>query len=101
MFRTALSFGRPLTCRRRSPTLMPAFSPGPFGVRALANKPWESSFHHTPSKGVEYRLSFCQLKKAKTIRAAVASASATAENRVRESLRILGLLKLAVLRLCL
>src|SRR5258708_5226302 len=82
------SLGRPLTRNNLSPTLMPALSPGPLGTMPLATRKPECSFHHTPSVGVMYWDSFCQLMMANTTQAAVSSASTMAEKRTRESFRI-------------
>src|SRR5579859_3027137 len=82
------SLGRPFTRSNLSPTLMPALSPGPLGMTPLATRKPECSFHHTPSVGVVYWDSFCQLMTANTTLAAVSNANTTAEKRTRESFRI-------------
>src|SRR6478672_2525114 len=82
------SLGRPLTRSNLSPTLMPALSPGPLGMTPLATRKPECSFHQTPSVGVVYWDSFCQLMTANTTLAAVSNASTTAEKRTNESFRI-------------
>src|SRR5438270_2115216 len=82
------SLGRPLTRSNLSPTLMPALSPGPLGMTPLATRKPECSFHQTPSVGVVYWDSFCQLMTANTTLPAVSNASTTAEKRTNESFRI-------------
>src|SRR5258707_6999939 len=88
MFLIVWSLGRPLTLSRRSPTLIPAFSPGPIGITPLATRRPDCPLHYTPSVGVVYCDSFCQLMMANTTVVAVSRASTMAENRTRESFRI-------------